>query len=253
MGLIHIDLFTTLDGVAQAPGGPDEDPEGGFAFGGWQAPLVDDVVGEQVGAGMQGLDALLLGRRTYDIFAAYWPEQEEGVDAGIARLFNQVPKYVASRGTPTLDWANSTLLGDDIVSAVAELRERHANVHVIGSLDFVQTLVAEGLFDRLTLWIYPILLGTGKQVFAGGTVPSNLTLIEPATTSPTGAVRVLYARWPTASPRPATCRNDEFASSVRPSTITCPPWSGRPLTRRPLNARTRVMASASAATATRGP
>jgi dihydrofolate reductase len=194
MGLIHIDLFTTLDGVAQAPGQPEEDPEGGFAFGGWQAPLVDETVGEQVGAGLQGLDALLLGRRTYDIFAGYWPEQEQGVDSGIAQLFNKVPKYVASRGTPKLEWANSTLLGDDVVSAVAGVRERHDNVHVIGSLDFVQTLVREGLFDRLSLWIYPILLGTGKKVFAGGTVPSNLTLVEPATTSPTGAVRVLYAR-----------------------------------------------------------
>ena len=194
MGLIHIDLFTTLDGVAQAPGAPDEDTEGGFEFGGWQAPLFDDVVGEQVGAGMQGLDALLLGRRTYDIFAAFWPEQEQGVDAGIARLFNQVPKYVASRGAPTLEWANSTLLGADIVSAVREIRERHANVHVIGSLDLVQTLVTEGLFDRLSLWIFPILLGTGKQAFADGTVPSNLTLVEPAITSPRGTVFLRYAR-----------------------------------------------------------
>jgi dihydrofolate reductase len=193
MGLIHIDLFTTLDGVAQAPGGPEEDPEGGFEFGGWQAPISDDLVGEQVYAGMEGLDALLLGRRTYDIFAAYWPDQDQGIDGGIARLFNHVPKYVASRGVPTLDWANSTLLGTDIVSAVAELRERHANVHVIGSLDFVQTLVAEGSFDRLSLWIYPILLGIGKKVFADGTVPSNLTLIEPAITSPRGVVFVRYA------------------------------------------------------------
>ena len=100
MGLIHIDLFTTLDLVAQAPGAPDEDAEGGFDYGGWQAPLFDDVVGEQVGAGMAGLDALLLGRKTYDIFAAYWPHQEQGVDAPISRLFNEVPKYVASRGQP---------------------------------------------------------------------------------------------------------------------------------------------------------
>ena len=192
MGLIHIDLFTTLDGVAQAPGGPEEDTEGGFAFGGWQAPLVDEMVGEQVMAGMEGLDALLLGRRTYDIFAAYWPEQEEGLDSPIARLFNAVPKYVASRSTPTLDWANSTLLGSDIGAAVAELRDRHANVHVIGSVDFVQTLIAQGLFDHLTLWIHPILLGTGKRIFAEGTVPSNLALLEPATTSPRGVIRARY-------------------------------------------------------------
>jgi dihydrofolate reductase len=193
MGLIHIDLFTTLDGVAQAPGAPDEDPENGFAFGGWQAPLIDDVVGEQVSAGMEGLDALLLGRRTYDIFAEYWPRQDHGVDSSIARLFNTVPKYVASRSTPTLDWENSTLLGDDIAAAVTDLRARHANVHVIGSIDFVQTLIGEGLFDRLTLWIHPILLGAGKHVFAGGTVPSNLTLLEPATTSPKGVIRARYA------------------------------------------------------------
>ena len=193
MGLIHIDLFSTLDGVAQAPGGPDEDTDGGFKFGGWQAPLIDEVVGEQVGAGLAELDALLLGRRTYDIFASYWPHQEEGIDGGIAQKFNAVPKYVASRGTPKLDWANSTLLGPDLASAIAELRERHENVHVIGSLDFVQTLVAQRLFDRLTLWIYPIVLGTGKRVFAEGIVPSSLELAEPAITSPKGAVMVRYA------------------------------------------------------------
>ena len=194
MGLIHIDLFTTLDGVAQAPGGPEEDPEGGFEFGGWQAPLIDDVVGEQIGAGMEGLDALLLGRRTFDIWAAYWPHQDQGVDGDIARLFNRVPKYVASRGAPTLDWANSTLIGADLGSAVADLRERHAHVHVIGSLDLAQTLFAQGLFDRLTLWIHPILLGKGKEVFADGTVPTNLALVEPAITSPRGVVQLRYAR-----------------------------------------------------------
>ncbi len=110
------------------------------------------------------------------------------------RLFNAVPKYVASRGAPTLDWANSSLLGNDIAAAVAEVRERHANVHVIGSVDFVHTLIAKGLFDRLTLWIHPILLGTGKRVFGDGTVPSNLTLLEPAITSPRGVVLTRYAR-----------------------------------------------------------
>jgi dihydrofolate reductase len=192
MGLIHIDLFTTLDGVAQAPGGPEEDAEGGFAFGGWQAPLFDDVVGEQVGSGMAGMDALLLGRRTYDIFAGYWPHVEQGEDSGIAELFNRLPKYVASRHPQTLDWANSTLLGPDVVAAVRELRDRHENIHVIGSLDFVQTLFAERLFDRLTLWVYPILLGSGKKVFADGVVPTNLRLVEPVVASPKGAVMQRY-------------------------------------------------------------
>ncbi|MFF2246680.1 dihydrofolate reductase family protein [Arthrobacter sp. NPDC058130] len=189
MGLIHIDLFTTLDGVAQAPGGPDEDPDSGFAFGGWQAPLWDEVVDAQVDSGMAGMDALLLGRRTYDIFAAYWPQ----ADGDIARLFNRLPKYVASRQTPTVDWAGSTLLGPDVVAAVRGLRDRHENIHVIGSLDFVQTLFAERLFDRLTLWVYPILLGNGKKVFADGVVPTNLRLIEPVAASPKGAVLQRYA------------------------------------------------------------
>ena len=193
MGIIQIDLFMTLDGVAQAPGGPNEDMDGGFPFGGWQAPLFDDIVGEQVGAGMTEMDALLLGRRTYDIFAAYWPRQEAGVDAEISKLFNRLPKYVASRGNPTLEWEGSTLLGPELVSAVREVRERHQNVHVIGSVDLVQTLLAERLFDRLTLWVFPVVLGTGKKVFAGGAVPANLTLVEPARTSSKGAVLLRYA------------------------------------------------------------
>jgi dihydrofolate reductase len=192
MGLIHIDLFTTLDGVAQAPGARDEDTDGDFAFGGWQAPLFDDVVGEQVGAGMAGMDALLLGRKTYDIFAAYWPHQEAGIDAEIAKLFNRLPKYVASRGKPSLDWANSTLLGPDLVTAVREVRERHENVHVIGSLDLVQTLLNERLFDGLALWVFPVVLGQGKKVFADGVVPANLILTQPPVTSTKGAVLLRY-------------------------------------------------------------
>jgi len=193
MGLIHIDLFTTLDLVAQAPGAPDEDAEAGFEYGGWQAPLIDDVVGAQVGAGIAGLDALLLGRKTYDIFAAYWPHQEQGAVAQISRKFNEVPKYVASRGNPALAWAGSSQLGPDLASAVREVRDRHANVHVIGSLDLTQTLLTERLYDRLNLWVYPIVLGHGKKVFADGAVPTNLTLAEPPVTSKTGAVLLRYA------------------------------------------------------------
>jgi dihydrofolate reductase len=147
------------------------------------------VVGDQIDAGMEGMDALLLGRRTYDIFASYWPHAE----GSIARLFNSLPKYVASRQTPNLEWAGSTLLGPDVDAAVRELRERHRNIHVIGSLDFVQTLFAGKLFDRLTLWVYPILLGSGKKVFADGVVPTNLTLIEPVIASPKGAVLQRYS------------------------------------------------------------
>ena len=192
MGLIHIELFATLDLVAQAPGGPDEDPSGGFPFGGWQAPLMDDMVGQSVDAGLADFDALVLGRRTYDIFAAYWPGQEAGADGSIARQFNAVPKYVASRGTPTLEWAGSSQLGPDLAVEFQALRERHENVHVIGSVDFVQTLLAQQLFDELVLWVYPIVLGQGKKVFPDGAAPSTLTLLEPPLVSAKGAVLLRY-------------------------------------------------------------
>lgn len=191
MGLISIELFTTLDLVGQAPGGPDEDPEG-FPFGGWQAPLLDEVAGAQVDAAYLGTDALLLGRRTYDIFAGYWPHQEDGEDGGFATLFNSIPKYVASRGTPDLSWAGSTQLGPDLPAAIREIRDRHQHVTVVGSLDLVQTLLREKLFDRLDLWVYPIVLGVGKKVFADGAVPTNVTLLEPPAAGPTGTVFLRY-------------------------------------------------------------
>jgi dihydrofolate reductase len=193
MGRIEIDLFTTLDLVAQAPGAPDEDNEGGFTFGGWQAGHPDGVVGERIRAGIAATDALLLGRKTYDIFAAYWPKQEDDFAGGIAGTFNRIPKYVASRSRLSLEWAGSSQIGPDVAAAVRDIRAKHENIHVIGSLDFVQTLLSEKLFDRLNLIVYPILLGSGKKVFAGGTVPSNLTLAEPAFSTPAGTVILRYA------------------------------------------------------------
>ena len=192
MGLITIEMFATLDLVGQAPGGPDEDPDG-FPFGGWQAPLLDEVSGAQVGAAYQGVDALLLGRRTYDVFAAYWPHQHGGEDGEIARLFNAVPKYVASRGTPDLSWAGSSLLGPDLAEAVRGVRERHEHVAVVGSLDLLQTLLHDRLVDRVDLWLHPIVLGVGKRVFDRGVVPSGLDLLAPPVASPTGTVYLRYA------------------------------------------------------------
>ena len=192
MGRIEIDLFTTLDLVAQAPGGPDEDTEDGFAFGGWQAPLMDDVVGEHVRAGIATMDALLLGRRTYDVFASYWPKKDDDFAGGIAGTFNRIPKYVASRGNLDLEWAGSSQVGPDIAAAVRELRDRHEHIHVIGSLDFVQTLLSERLFDRLNLFVHPIVLGSGKKVFGSGTIPANLTLAEPAVSTSVGTVLLHY-------------------------------------------------------------
>ncbi|WP_031075776.1 dihydrofolate reductase family protein [Streptomyces sp. NRRL WC-3742] len=188
MGRIHVALFTTLDLVAQAPGGPDEDPEG-FPFGGWQVPLLDEAAGAQVDAAYQGVDALLLGRRTYEIFAGYWPKAEH---SPFAALFNSIPKYVASRSEPDLTWEGSTHLGPDLPAAVREIRDRHQHVKVVGSLDLFQTLLREKLFDHLDLWVHPILLGTGKKVFADGAVPTNLTLLEPPAATPKGTVHLRY-------------------------------------------------------------
>ena len=192
MGLIRAELFATLDLVGQSPGSPGEDPEG-FPFGGWQAPLLDEVTGAQVAAAYEGTDALLLGRRTYDIFAEYWPHQGAGGEDGdIATLFNAIPKYVASRGTPDLSWAGSSQLGPDLPAAVREIRERHEDIKVVGSLDLVQTLLREKLFDRLDLWLHPVVLGVGKKVFAGGEVPTNLTLLEPPAAGGKGTVHLRY-------------------------------------------------------------
>lgn len=195
-GRIVIDLFTTLDGVAQAPGGPEEDTSDGFPFGGWQAPLHSEAVGRSVGEGMQTLDALLLGRRTYDIFAGYWPQHTTGEEGFIGQLFDRVPKYVATRdaGTP-LDWQGSTRVGDDLAAEIDGMRERHQDVHVIGSVDLVQTLLAEQLFDELRLWVYPIVLGRGKKVFPDGATPHNLRLLS-AEAGDGGALLLRYAPAP---------------------------------------------------------
>lgn len=192
-GRIVIDLFTTLDGVAQAPGGPEEDTSGGFRFGGWQAPLEDDMVGEQVTAYIESMDALLLGRRTYDIFASFWPHHTDGPDGFIGRKFNEVPKYVVSHSALSPEWEGTTQLGPDVEAEVDALRDSHREIHVVGSIGLVQTLLAGSVFDELRLWIYPVVLGEGRRVFPDGAVPATLALIEPPLTGSAGVVQVRYA------------------------------------------------------------
>jgi dihydrofolate reductase len=190
MGKLIVTEFVTLDGVAQAPGAPDEDRDSGFTHGGWQAPLLDDESGNTLFEQAKGMDALLLGRKTYEIFANYWPNAPE--DIPFTGLLNRVPKYVASRTlTDPLAWEGSTLLAGDLAESIPAVKERHDEVHVIGSLDLVQSLLREGLVDRLNLWIYPLLLGSGKQVFAGGAVPTALRLTE-SVTYPNGTLHVAY-------------------------------------------------------------
>ena len=190
MGRLIVTEFVTLDGVAQAPGQPDEDRDGGFAHGGWQAPLVDQDSGGVVFEQARSMDALLLGRRTYEIFAGYWPHAPQEIP--FTGLLNGVPKYVASRTlADPLAWQGSTLVVDDLAESVTALKERHDEVHVIGSLDLVQSLLHFGLVDRLNLWVYPLLLGSGKRVFAEGTVPTALHLTE-SSIYPTGTLHLAY-------------------------------------------------------------
>jgi len=189
MGKLIVTEFVTLDGVAQAPGAPDEDRDSDFAQGGWQAPLMDqeaDDVFEQA----KSMDALLLGRRTYEIFAGYWPTAPDEIP--FKGLLNAVPKYVASRTlADPLEWQGSTVVGESIAESVASLKERHDEVHVIGSLNLVQSLLRYGLVDRLDLWLYPVLLGSGKHVFGDGTVPTALRLIE-SVSYPNGMLQLTY-------------------------------------------------------------
>lgn len=192
-GRIVIDLFTTLDGIAQAPGGADEDTSDGFRFGGWQAPFPDEMVGEQVRAYIESMDALLLGRRTYDIFAGYWPHHVTGPEGFIGQTFTRVPKYVASRGTLEPDWENTTQLGDVVVAAIDALRDRHAAIHVVGSIRLAHTMLDAGVFDELRMWVHPVVLGHGRRVFPEGAAPSTLRLIEPAITGDHGVVQLRYA------------------------------------------------------------
>jgi dihydrofolate reductase len=190
MGKLIVTEFVTLDGVAQAPGGPDEDLDSGFTHGGWQAPLLDQESGSVVFEQAKSMDALLLGRRTYEIFAGYWPTAPEEIP--FTGLLNGVPKYVASRTlADPLDWRGSTVVGEPIAEGVTSLKERHDELHVIGSLDLVQSLLHFGLVDRLELWLYPVLLGSGKQVFGDGTVPTALRLTE-SVTYPNGTLQLAY-------------------------------------------------------------
>jgi dihydrofolate reductase len=180
MGKLIVTEFVTLDGVAQAPGGPDEDRDGGFTHGGWQAPPLDQEAAGVLFDQARNMDALLLGRRTYEIFAGYWPTAPE--EMPFTGLLNRVPKYVASRTLANpLAWHGSTLLAGSIAESVTAVKDDHDELHVIGSLNLVQSLLRFGLVDRLNLWLYPLLIGRGKRVFADGTVPTALRLTESVT------------------------------------------------------------------------
>ncbi|GGI43833.1 dihydrofolate reductase [Agromyces flavus] len=190
MGIVAVDLFITLDGVYQAPGGPEEDPSDGFEYGGWQAPYFDDESGAVIGAGIDRLDALLLGRKTYDIFADYWPKH---TDTPIGAKFEEVPKFVASRTLTDPTWARTTVV-TDIAAEIPAIKERFEEIHVIGSGALARSLLAADLVDRLNLYLYPIVFGAGKRLFDTGTVPAAFSLAQQPIAFPKGAVSLVYER-----------------------------------------------------------
>ena len=189
MRRLMVTAFMTLDGVVQAPGGPEEDDSGGFPFGGWSFHFWDEQMGQVMAQVVGKPFDLVLGRRTYDIFAAYWPNAPE--EAG-AKPLNDATKYVASRGTPSLTWDRSVQIEGDVAEGVARLKgEDGPELQVHGSGNLIQTLMANGLIDEYRLWTFPVVLGGGKRLFADGTIPSALRLTD-STVSTTGVVIGTY-------------------------------------------------------------
>jgi dihydrofolate reductase len=191
MRRLIVATFISLDGVMQAPGGPQEDPTGGFAFGGWTFPHFDAALGGAMGEIFGRPFDLLLGRKTYDIFAAYWPHVTDP-NHPIGPLFNRITKYVASRSRPTLAWHNSRLLGEDVVAALNKLKsEDGPDLLVQGSSDFLQTLWKNNLVDEFSVLIFPVVLGKGKRLFGDGTTPGGLRLVK-SRSFPTGVIVANY-------------------------------------------------------------
>jgi dihydrofolate reductase len=189
MRKLMVTTFVTLDGVMQAPGGPEEDPSDGFKYGGWSVNFWDDAMGDVMGEVMGKPFDLLLGRRTYDIFAAYWPNQPE--EAG-AKPLNDATKYVVSRSHPTLDWGPSVLVEGDAPEEIAALKQQDGKeLQVHGSGNLVQTLLRSNLVDEFRIWTFPVVIGSGKRLFADGVVPAALRLVD-TTVSTTGVVIGTY-------------------------------------------------------------
>jgi dihydrofolate reductase len=190
MRKLIVTTFLTFDGVMQAPGGPEEDDSGGFAHGGWSVNHWDDMMGEAKTEEMSGPFDLLLGRRTYEIFSGYWPNAPE--EAG-GKGFNDATKYVCSRSRPSLDWTPAMLIEGDAAEGVAALKEQDdgPELQVHGSGNLAQTLIRHGLVDEYHLWVFPLVLGSGKRLFADGTIPAALRLVD-STISTTGVFMGTY-------------------------------------------------------------
>jgi dihydrofolate reductase len=178
MGILTMAAFVTLDGVMQAPGGPDEDRDGGFEHGGWSFPFAGDDMREVIGEAFDRADGFLLGRRTYEIFAASWPNFPDTNDPVASRL-NTLPKYVVSTTLANAEWQPTTIIRGDVAAEVTKLKNHYdREIQVHGSAALVQTLHACGLIDEYRLFIEPVVLGTGKRLFEPGSTPSALQLVE---------------------------------------------------------------------------
>jgi dihydrofolate reductase len=193
MRKVIVNEWMTLDGVVQAPGYPDEDTSGGFKYGGWHMQYFDDLSRNWVVEGYEDAGGFLFGRRTYELLASYWPNASEEEKA-VADPLNTLPKYVASKTlTEPLAWEHSTVLKDDVAKAVAALKqEEGGNLHVVGSVEFVQTLIEHDLVDEYRVMIDPVVVGGGKRLFRDGGALRPLRLVESQVTT-TGAILATYA------------------------------------------------------------
>jgi dihydrofolate reductase len=189
MRKLIVSTFLTLDGVMQAPGGPGEDDSGGFAHGGWSVNHWDEQMGQVMGEAMSVPFDLLLGRRTYDLFAAYWPH---ATDIPGAKRLNDATKYVVSGSHPRLEWGPSVLIEGNAGDGIAALKDEDGpELQVHGSGNLIQTLLRHNLVDQYRLWVFPLVIGSGKRLFADGTIPSGLKLVD-STVSTTGVVIGTY-------------------------------------------------------------
>jgi dihydrofolate reductase len=189
MRKLIVQTFVTLDGVMQAPGGPEEDDSGGFAHGGWSVNYWDEQMGQVMDEATSTPFAMVLGRKTYDIMAAYWPHAPEETGA---KTFNDATKYVASRSHPRLEWSNSVLIEGDAAEGLAALKQEDGpELQVHGSGNLIQTLLRHNLVDEFRLWVFPLVIGSGKRLFAEGTIPSGLKLVD-SKVSTTGVVMGTY-------------------------------------------------------------
>ncbi len=181
--------FVTLDGVMQAPGGPEEDPSGGFKYGGWTAPYFDDFAGKVMAEQMSKHSALLLGRKTFEIFASYWPQHEDEWPG-----INQVTKYVASNTLTKHNWSHSVFLRGNVADEIKKIKQQNGpDLQVHGSANLIQTLLKHDLVDELWLKIFPITLGSGKRLFGEGTTPAAFKVLD-SKTLPAGVIIASYTR-----------------------------------------------------------